>query len=112
MSGDRDGSDGAKDGSGCPQPNAPCERLIGTTRPDCRDWRLGLNDQHFVSSCGSGSFTIITADHTPITADHTPVSVPAFPTCASTRSQVKSRHRVPAGHRVIAAPVLAGLHHE
>ena len=42
-----------------------------------------------------------------------PVSVPAFLTCRRDEAEQPSNgHRIPDGHRVVAVPILAGLHHE
>ena len=89
----------------CPQANAFCERLIGTIPRECLDWLIVLNERHlrFVlrewmahynkgrphASLGPG--------------------IPDVPLDALARD---NGHRIPDGHRAIAAPILGGLHHD
>jgi transposase InsO family protein len=89
----------------CPQANAFCERLIGTIRRECLDWLILVNERHLRSvlqqwvthynqgrphaSLGPGIFAV-------------PLDRLARP----------NGHRIPESHRVIAAPILQGLHHE
>jgi putative transposase len=86
--------------------NAFCERLVETIRRKCLDFVISLNEQHLRqilrewvrhynrsrphSSVGSGI------------PDSRPTQV-VDPSC---------RHRIPVGHRVVAMPILAGLHHD
>jgi putative transposase len=90
----------------CPQANAFCERLIGTIRRECLDWLILLNERHlravvqeWVAHYNRGR------PH----AQPGP-GIPGPPRdwlAPSTRG-----HQIPTGHRVVAEPVLGGLHHE
>ena len=91
-----------------PQANAYCERLIGTMRRECLDFMIPLGEKHLRrllrewvrhynearphSSLGPG---IPDASHRP-----TPIALGG------------GRHVLPHRRRVIAQPVLGGLHHE
>ena len=89
-----------------PQANAFCERLIGTMRRECLDWLIPLHERHlrgilraWVSHDNRGR------PHTslgPGIPEPSPALVRPLPT----------GHRLPTGSRVIATPVLNGLHHE
>jgi putative transposase len=78
-----------------PQANSFCERLIGTIRlHNSARWISCANDHYNRgrphSSLGPG--------------------IPEGVTSGSISSE--GRHHIPRGHRVIAKPVLGGLHHE
>lgn len=89
-----------------PQANAFCERLIGTMRRECLDWLIPIHERHlrgilraWVSHYNRGR------PHTslgPGIPEPSPALVRPLPT----------GHRLPTGSRVIATPVLNGLHHE
>jgi len=87
-----------------PQANAFCERLIGTLRRECLDWVIRLNEDHlrtilreWVAHYNGGR-------------PHTSLG-PGIPDGAPIAPVLKER-RIPDGYRVVAKPVLAGLHHE
>jgi transposase InsO family protein len=89
-----------------PQANAFCERLIGTIRRECLDFMIPLNERHvrrvlseWVAHYNGGRPH---ASLGPGIADPTNDSVAA----------PSSGHRIRDGHRVVAIPVLGGLHHE
>ncbi len=89
----------------CPQANAFCERLIGTIRRECLDWLILLNERHlrfvlreWVAHYNRGR-------------PHASLG-PGIPDVPLGRLARQNGHRIPDGHRVIAAPILAGLHHE
>jgi putative transposase len=90
-----------------PQANSYCERVIGSLRRGCldfliplseshlrrmvKDWQIHYNQARPHSSLGPGL---------PEPGDGLPVPLQ------------EQRHRIPAGHRVSAKPILDGLHHE
>jgi len=89
-----------------PQANAHCERLIGTIRRECLDFVIPLNERHlrrvmteWVAHYNRGR-------------PHASLG-PGIPHPPLDLSEVGShRHRILAGHEVVGAPVLGGLHHE
>jgi putative transposase len=87
-----------------PQANAFCERLIGTIRRECLDWMILLNERHlrrvlreWVAHFNRGRRHASLGPGIPDGPDIEPVL---------------SGHRIREGHRVVAAPILGGLHHE
>jgi transposase InsO family protein len=87
-----------------PQANAFCERVIGTIRRECLDWMIPLNERHlrrvlrlWVAHCNRGRPHASLGPGIPDGPDITMLS------CG---------HRIRDGHRVVAEPILAGLHHE
>jgi putative transposase len=89
----------------CPQANAFCERLIGTIRRECLDWLIVLNERHlrFVLR----EWVVHDNQGRPHASLGTGIPDALVDTLAG-----QNWHRIPDGHRVIAAPILAGLHHE
>jgi putative transposase len=89
----------------CPQANAFCERLIGTIRRERLDWMIVVNERHlravpreWVAHYNQGR-------------PHASLG-PGIPDVSPDRFAQPHGHQIPAGHDVIAAPILAGLHHE
>jgi putative transposase len=89
----------------CPQANAFCERLIATIRRECLDWVILLNDRHlravlreWVAHYNQGRLHASLGPGIPDRPPGTPAR--------------QNGHRIPDGHRVMVAPILAGLHHE
>jgi putative transposase len=87
-----------------PQANAFCERLIGTIRRQCLDWMILLNEGHlrrilqqWVAHYNRGR------PHTSLGP-----GIPDGPRIAASLCG----HRICGGHRVVADPILGGLHHE
>jgi hypothetical protein len=87
-----------------PQANAFCERVIGTIRRECLDWMISLNERHlrgvlrqWVAHYNRGRPHASLGPGIPDRSDVAPVL------CG---------HWVRDGHRVVAEPVLGGLHHE
>ena len=87
-----------------PQANAFCERVIGTIRRECLDWMMPFNEghlrrvlRHWVAHYNRGR-------------PHTSLG-PGLPD-APDLAAVPSAHRIRDGHRVVATPILGGLHHE
>jgi putative transposase len=89
-----------------PQANAFCERLIGTTRRECLDWLIPLNERHLRRilrewithyNCGRPHASL-----GPGIPDPSPELIRPEPT----------GHHLPERCRVVATPILSGLHHE
>jgi putative transposase len=87
-----------------PQANAFCERLIGTIRRECLDWVIPLNEDHLRTILREW------VAHYNRGRPHASLG-PGIPDGAAA-VPVLQRHRIPDGHRIIAKPVLGGLHHE
>jgi putative transposase len=87
-----------------PQANAFCERLIGTIRRECLDFVIPLNERHVRSVLAEW------VAHYNRGRPHASLGpgIPDGPEIAP----VMSGHRVREGHRVVATPILGGLHHE
>jgi putative transposase len=87
-----------------PQANAFCERVIGTIRRECLDWMIPLIERHlrrilreWVAHYNRGR-------------PHASLG-PGIPDGPDTPPGL-SGHRIREGHRVVAAPILGGLHYE
>jgi transposase InsO family protein len=89
----------------CPQANAFCERLIGTIRRECLDWLIVLNERHLRAVLREW------LAHYNQGRPHASLG-PGIPAAPPDPFAQPNGHHIPAGHRVIAAPILAGLHHE
>ena len=89
-----------------PQATAYGERLIGTIRRECLDWLIPCHDRHLRG--------ILRAWVTHYTRGRPHASLgPGIPEPPPTSIRLEpSGHRLPTGRRVIATPVLNGLHHE
>jgi transposase InsO family protein len=87
-----------------PQANAFCERLIGSIRRKCLDWLIVLHERHL------RSVLTVWVAHYNRGRPHASLGpgIPDGPAIAP----VLAGHRIRAGHRVVAAPILGGLHHE
>jgi putative transposase len=89
-----------------PQANAFCERLIGSMRRECLDWLILLNERHLRS--------VLTewVAHYNHGRPHASLG-PGLPHPQGEEArEVADGHRLPDGCRVVAKPVLGGLHHE
>ncbi len=90
-----------------PQANAHCERLIGSMRRECMDFMIPLGEGHLRrllkewSTHYNGSRPLISLG--PGVPDP-PVGIPV--------ALQSRRHRIRGDLKVIARPVLGGLHHE
>jgi putative transposase len=89
-----------------PQANAFCERLIGTIRRECLDFLIPLNEKHlrrilreWVAHYNKGRPHSSLGPGIP----DPPANVPLM-RCAG--------HLIPDNYRVVAQPILSGLHHE
>jgi len=88
------------------QANAFCERLIGTIRRECLDFVLPLSERHLRQLLHHW------VAHTTAAAPHSSLG-PGIPDPPGTWAMAGSNHqRIPDGHRVVATPILGGLHHE
>lgn len=87
-----------------PQANAFCERVIGTMRRECLDWVIPLNERHLRHVLSEW------VAHYNHGRPHMSLG-PGFPDGRSA-APVLDRHRIGGEHRVVAAPILGGLHHE
>ena len=89
-----------------PQANAFCERLIGTMRRECLDWLIPIHEGHlrgilreWVSHYNRGR-------------PHASLG-PGIPGPLAELTELPSNgHRLPEHVRVVATPILGGLHHE
>jgi putative transposase len=89
-----------------PQANAFCERLIGTIRRECLDWVIPLNDRHVRRVLAEW------VAHYNHGRPHASLR-PGIPDPPREESRERAHaHRPPVGFRVVAKPVLGGLHHE
>jgi putative transposase len=88
-----------------PQANAHCERLVGTARRECLDWVIPLNERHLRR--------ILTewVHHYNRGRPHSSLG-PGIPDPPANTRERSSGHRLPRAHRVVAKPILGGLHHE
>jgi putative transposase len=89
-----------------PQANAHCERLIGTIRRECLDFVIPLNERHLRR--------VLTEWVTHYNRGRPHASLgPGIPEPLSERNRLASTgHRLPEHARVLATPILGGLHHE
>src|ERR1700730_10083293 len=89
-----------------PQANAFCERLIGTMRRECLDWLIPIHEKHLRSILREW------VTHYNRGRPHASLG-PGIPDPSAERKQpVSTSHRLPEHVRVIATPILGGLHHE
>ena len=89
----------------CPQANAFCERLIGTIRRECLDWLIVLHERHL------RAVLLEWVAHYNRGRPHA-ILGPGIPDVAVDRLARPNGHQIPDGQRVIAAPIMGGLHHE
>ena len=89
-----------------PQANSLCERLIGTLRRECLDWFIPLSETHL------RKILISWMAHYNRGRPHSSLG-PGIPHPRLGDPRVRScGQRLPVGHRVVATPILSGLHHE
>jgi putative transposase len=89
-----------------PQANAFCERLIGTIRRECLDFVIPLSECHVRSVLAEW------VAHYNRGRPHSNLG-PGIPDPAHDwLAPPSSGHRIRDGYRVVAKPVLGGLHHE
>ena len=90
-----------------PQANALCERLLGTMRRECLDFVIPLGANHlrrllhaWVRHYNASRPHMALGPGIPQPPPQVPVSLQAH------------RHRLPEHLRVVARPILGGLHHD
>jgi len=89
-----------------PQANAFCERLIGTIWRECLDFMILLNERHVRRVLRER------VTHYNRGRPHASLG-PGIPDPPPDRLAPSANgHQIRAGHRVVAEPVLGGLHHE
>lgn len=89
-----------------PQANAFCERVIGTTRRECLDFLMPLNERHLRSLLREW------VTHYNQGRPHSSLG-PGIPDSRFRNQQAKPcGHHLPIGHHVVAKAILGGLHHE
>jgi hypothetical protein len=87
-----------------PQANAYCERLIGTIRRECLDWLIPIHEGHLRSILREW------VTHYNRGRPHASLG-PGIPDPWLERHQfVSTSHRLPERTKVIATPILGGLH--
>jgi putative transposase len=88
-----------------PQANAYCGRLVGTIRRECLDFLIPLTESHLCD--------ILTRWITHYNRGRPHSSLgPAVPDPSPDRAVAPNGHQLPDGRRVVATPILGGLHHE
>jgi transposase InsO family protein len=90
-----------------PRANTLCERLIGTLWRECLDWMMPLNERHLRRTLWSW------ASHYNRGRPHSSLGpgIPDPPLNSRVLLQ-RHRHRFDRSTRIVAHPVLNGLHHE
>jgi putative transposase len=90
-----------------PQANAICERVLGTLRRECLDFMIPLTANHLRHILQAW------VRHYNKRRPHMSLGpgIPQPPPCLPVLRQ-DHRHRLPAHLRVVAHPILGGLHHE
>ena len=89
-----------------PQANSFCERLIGTARRECFDFMIPLNGAHIRQTLKSWTA------HYNRGRPHSSLG-PGTPDPSSTKAEPQpQRHCIPKDCRIVATPILGGLHHE
>ena len=90
-----------------PQANALCERLLGTLRRECVDFMIPLTENHLRRILHTW------VHHYNTGRPHMSLGpgIPRLSVCLPVPLQVH-RHRLPQSLRVVARPILGGLHHE
>src|SRR5215831_16706180 len=88
-----------------PQANSFCERLIGTARRECLDFMIPMNEGHIRQTLK------LWAEHYNLRRPHSSLG-PKTPENSPKAELQPRRHCIPKDCRVVATPILGGLHHE
>ncbi len=89
-----------------PQANSFCERLIGTTRRECLDFMIPLNEAHIRQTLKSWT------EHYNCGRPHSSLG-PGTPDPSSPKAELQGkRHCIPNDCRIVATSILGGLHQE
>jgi transposase InsO family protein len=91
----------------CPQANALCERLLGTLRRECLDYVISLTENHLRRLLHEWVWHYNTG------RPHMSLGpgIPKPPSSLPVPLQ-EGRHQLPGQQRVVAHPILGGLHYE
>jgi putative transposase len=81
------------------------QRLIGTIRRECLDWLIVLHERHL------RVVLVEWVAHYNQGRPHASLG-PGIPGVPVDRLARPNGHQIPDGQRVLAAPILGGLHHE
>jgi hypothetical protein len=90
-----------------PKANSLCERVIGTLRGECLDYVIPVTESHL--RCITQSWV----SHYNKGRPHSSIGpgIPDPPSDLPATPQTH-RHRIPSHLKVVARPILGGLHHE
>jgi putative transposase len=88
-----------------PQANSFCERLVGTIRRECLGFLIPLNERHLRRMLREW------VAHDNRGRPHASLG-PGIPDPPPDGIADRIGHRIPSGQRVLARPILGGLHHE
>jgi putative transposase len=88
-----------------PQANTFCERVIGTIRRECLDFVIPLTEQHLRAILREW------ISHYNRGGPHSSLG-PGLPDPPPDRVVASNGHHLPTDHRVVATPILGGLHHD
>jgi hypothetical protein len=90
-----------------PQANAFCERVIGTARRECLDFVIPMSERHLRATLREW------IRHYNRGRPHSSLG-PGIPegSAVDDHASESRRHRLPERSRVVATPILGGLHHE
>ena len=89
-----------------PQANAFCERLIGTIGRECLDFVIPLNERRVRSVLAEW------VTHYNRGRPHSSLGPDVPDPMNDGFAPSSTGHQIPRGQRVVAKPVLGGLHHE
>jgi transposase InsO family protein len=90
-----------------PQANSYCERLIGSLRRGCLDFLIPMSEGHLRRMVKRWQIHYNRARPHSGLGPGFPEPSPGLPV-----ERQKDRHQIPEGYRVVAMPILGGLHHE
>ena len=79
--------------------------MVGTIRRECLDFLIPLSERHLRELLGRW------VTHYNRGRPHSSLG-PGIPEAPPDRVVVLNGHQLPDGHRVVATPILGGLHHE
>lgn len=89
-----------------PKANAFCERLIGTIRRECLDYLIPIDERHLRRIVKE----FVT--HYNRRRPHSALGLGIPEPIQANAPAGSHRHKLPTGYRVLATPILSGLHHE
>ena len=89
----------------CPKANCFCERLVRTARRECLNFLIPFSEAHLTRILREW------VSHYNHGRPHKRLG-PGIPAPLTATPAASHRHAIPRDHRVVAKPVLGGLHHE